>query len=372
MAAIGLPANAAPSLPTKTPQQVLGMVAAAHVDGLTGDVLEKSALGLPALPSSTGGGPGAAGLTGLLSGTHSLRVWVGKAGQLRAQVLDTLDETDIVSDGVDLWTYVYSTNEVSHLVLPAKRAGAGANAPKPTPDLAEASLTPGQLAAKLLAAADPTTEVSVSGTTSVAGRDAYLLDIRPRTADTTVGVVRIAVDATNGVPLRVQIFARGATSAALTIGFGHVSFGAIDASKFHFTAPPGARTSSSAIGGNGQRATLPTETPGLTTPGPTPSPNADATATQPRLVGTGWASVLVLPHTVLTANLSGQGNGGRRHDAPPSLGAVLGEVGTPVPGGRLLHTALINVLAADDGRVLVGAVPASILEKALTAPTPTG
>src|SRR5690242_18573254 len=85
---IGLPASAAPSLPTKTPEQVLAMIASADMPGISGTVVEKAALGLPAIPSTGDSGP--SGLTGLLSGTHSLRVWDGGPRQLRVQVLDQL------------------------------------------------------------------------------------------------------------------------------------------------------------------------------------------------------------------------------------------------------------------------------------------
>jgi hypothetical protein len=37
---------------------------------------------------------------------------------------------------------------------------------------------------------------------------------------------------------------------------------------------------------------------------------------------------------------------------------------TAAAGGRVLHTALVNVLLTDDGRVLAGAVPVSTLESA--------
>ena len=142
VSAVGLPANAsAPQLSPKTAQQVVALLANQTVSGLSGDVVEKSALGLPSLPSGGGGRSTTAGLTGLLAGTHSLRVWVGKAGQFRAQVLDTLDETEVVSDGTTLWTYVYSTNSVNRMTLPAQHQ---ASTSKPSP--AEASLTPDQAA----------------------------------------------------------------------------------------------------------------------------------------------------------------------------------------------------------------------------------
>jgi outer membrane lipoprotein-sorting protein len=371
ISAVGLPANAsAPELSPKTAQQVIALLANASVSGLSGDVVEKSALGLPSLPSG-GGRSTAAGLTGLLTGTHSLRVWVGKAGQFRAQVLDTLDETEVVSDGTTLWTYVYSTNSVSRMILPAQHQASTSKLSTSKPSPAVASLTPDQAATKVLSAIDPSTEVTVSGTASIAGHDAYLLDVRPRTADTTIGVIRIGVDATTGVALRVQIFARGATSAALAIGFTHVSFGTVDASRFHFTPPPGAKNTQggpSIVTGRGNGSEKPSPaTPPATVP-------QNTSSTQPRIVGTGWASVVVLPHGALMTSMPDQPQGTeRRYRAPgPNLADLVAKAGTRVTGGTLLHTALINVLVADDGRVLVGAVPASVLQKALTAPAQTG
>jgi outer membrane lipoprotein-sorting protein len=360
VAAIGVPADATPSLPTKTVQQLLTMVTAGTdvpVNGISGDVAEKASLGLPALPSGTGSS-GSGGLTGLLSGTHALRVWIGKAGQFRAQVLDTLDETDVVSDGTDLYTYVYSTNTVTHVALPTKRNNHAVTTP-PT----AASLAPSQLATSLLKAINPSTDLSFGGTAKVAGHDTYLLDVRPRTADTTVGLVEIALDSATGVALRVQIFAQGASSASFAVGFTHVSFAAINASQFHFTPPPGAHSSA----GTAITQAAPT-TSTTTTPPATP-----ATPARPYVIGTGWSTVLVLPRAALTPkNPQPQQTRHIRGGSATSLTSALADAGVRVDGGTLLQTNLLNVLSADDGRLLIGAVPVATLEKALHAPTPTG
>jgi outer membrane lipoprotein-sorting protein len=357
VAAIGVPADATPSLPTKTAQQLVTMVTTGTdvpVAGISGDVAEKASLGLPALPSGTGSS-GSGGLTGLLSGTHSLRVWIGKAGQFRAQVLDTLDETDVVSDGTDLYTYVYSTNTVTHVALPANRSTHAATA-SPT----AASLAPSQLATSLLNAINPSTDVSFGGTAKVAGHDTYLLDVRPRTTDTTVGLVQIALDSVTGVALRVQIFAQGASSAAFTIGFTKVSFAAINASQFHFTPPPGAQSSADTATTKGAPSTTPTS-----------KPPAAPTA-RPYVIGTGWSTVLVLPRAALTPQNPQQQTRHYRGGNAASLTSALADAGVRVDGGTLLQTKLLNVLSADDGRLLIGAVPVATLEKALHAPTPTG
>lgn len=359
VAAIGVPADATPNLPTKTAQQLLTMVTAGTdvpVNGISGDVAEKAALGLPSLPSGTGSS-GSGGLTGLLSGTHALRVWIGKAGQFRAQVLDTLDETDVVSDGTDLYTYVYSTNTVTHVALPTKRDNQAVTTP-PT----AATLVPSQLATSLLNAINPSTDLSFGGTAKVAGHDTYLLDARPRTADTTVGLVQIALDSDTGVALRVQIFAQGASSAAFTVGFTKVSFAAVNASQFHFTAPPGAQSSAGTAFAKAAPTTSTTKTPTAPT----------ANTAKPYIVGTGWSTVLVLPRGALTTKNSQQQTRHGRGGNTDSLATVLADAGVRVDGGMLLQTALLNVLSADDGRLLVGAVPVATLEKALHAPIPTG
>jgi hypothetical protein len=53
--------------------------------------------------------------------------------------------------------------------------------------------------------------------------------------------VDIAVDAATSLPLRVQVFARGAASPAYSVGFTALSFARPDPSNFTFTPPPGAK-----------------------------------------------------------------------------------------------------------------------------------
>ena len=358
---VGLPASAAPSLSTKSPQQLLAMITQAKIPGVSGTVVEKASLGLPALPTGAGG-QATSGLMGLLSGTHSLRVWVGRPGELRVQVLGALDETEVVSNGTDLWTYVYSTNQASHATIPAHTgAQTGTKAAEP---LGTAPTSPIQLANQVIAAIGPSTAIAVRGTATVAHHAVYTLEIRPRTSDTTVGLVSVDVDAATGVPLRVQLFARGASSAAFSIGFSQVTFHAINASQFTFKPPAGARVSS--LGGSastagkssGTQSKLP-ESP--TAPGTQPSDGS-------RVVGTGWASVLVLTRNPLNNIASSpRGEGGRNS---VDVAGLLAKAGTRVNGGTLYHTTLVNMLATDDGRLLVGAVPLSVLQKALTAPAP--
>jgi hypothetical protein len=82
--------------------------------------------------------------------------------------------------------------------------------------------------------------VSVDGTTVVAGRPSYELVLVPRSSLTRIGRISVVIDAGTRLPLRFQVFAKGADAAAIEAGFTSVSFDPIDAATFTFTPPPGA------------------------------------------------------------------------------------------------------------------------------------
>jgi len=48
-------------------------------------------------------------------------------------------------------------------------------------------------------------------------------------------------------------------------------------------------------------------------------------------------------------------------EVPKGAAGLLDQLATPVPGGRVVSSALLSVLLLDDGRVLAGAVPAARL-----------
>ncbi|MDQ1601512.1 MAG: hypothetical protein QOD68_2986, partial [Actinomycetota bacterium] len=299
--------------------------------------VETARLGFPALPDV-----GGASITpmSLVSGSHTARVWYDGADKARIALVGNLAETDLVRNGRDVWLWTSGQNTAQHAVLPAKSAESA------EPPSAE-SLTPQQAAEKALAAIDPSTKVTVDGTASVAGRDAYELVLQPRDTRSLVGDVRLAIDSETGVPLRVQVNAAGSTGRpAFETAFTSVSFEKPSASVFRFSPPPGAKVSE--LGSSG----LPTETDKSGTPD-----------SGPRVIGSGWTAVLQMSGVTLPAG------GGGEHDGESPLGALT-QAMTPVSGayghGQLLRTKLLSVLLLDDGRLLVGAVPPAVLEQAAT------
>ena len=335
-------ASAHPVLPSRTAAQLLADVQTVDVSALSGTIVETARLGIPTLP----GADNAASLSfqTLVTGTHTARVWLDGPQRQRLALLGQLSESDVVHAGTDLWTYASSSQQVQHTVLPAEAAGTSEKAAGGS-DLQ--AYTPQGAAAQALAAVDPTTVVTVERTARVAGRPAYTLVLAPRDSRSTVRRVALALDAATKLPLRVQVYGAAAQPAFET-AFTDVSFRAPAASVFTFRAPKGSTVMTKTLSrttrpaGKGER--------GQRNPAPTSTPTT---------VGRGWASVLVLPAGSGASALGGPSGG------TGSSAALLGQLTTTLPNGdRLLRSALLNVLLAKDGRVLVGAVSPDVLRQA--------
>ena len=339
-------AQAAPSLPAKTPAQLLAALAAKPATPpLTGTVVETSSLGLPSLPGTSS--PGS--LASLLTGSHTIRIWYSDPQHFRLAVPQSMSESDVIRNGSSAWVWQSSRNSVTHLVIPAK---AGKNARKAEPS--QTPLTPQQAANEVLKQVGPTTTVRVDSNVTVAGQAAYQLVLAPKSSSSLIGQIRIAVDGTRDVPLRVQVFAKGAKSPAAQIGFTSVSFVKPAAANFAFTPPAGATVKTQQLGD---------ERPA----GKHARPSGDAST-----IGSGWLAVANLPGSALTDTTKAIGQ------RPSSGSGLSGDTGavvnaliksaTPVSGswgsGRLIKTSLISVLITNNGRVLVGAVTPQVLYSA--------
>ncbi|MEU8392009.1 hypothetical protein [Micromonospora sp. NPDC048842] len=338
-AAIGtFAAEAEPSLPPRTAAQLLVDLQTSRLEGLSGTVVQRADLGLPPLVGLVPGNE----LTTLLTGTHTLRVWYSGPDQQRVALMDTLGEQDIIRNGRDLWTWQSRSNTATHRAL-----GGDAGAWKPAPEPA-ASLpaTPQQAADLALGAIDPSTEVSVGRSATVAGQDAYELVLQPRDKDSLVHELRIAIDAEQHVPLRFEVLAKGSDRPAFEVAFTQVDYRRPDADQFRFNPPPGVTVDE-------EKAERPTGKPGHVEPSGDP---------QLRAVGEGWTTVLVgrldgadagrKPATKSAAPPAGAGPDLDMSKLLGGLPTVSGDWGS----GRLLTSKLFSVLLTDDGRVLAGAV----------------
>ena len=337
----GLLTSAHADLPPRSAQQLLVDLQKADLKGLSGTVVETANLGLPSLPE--GLAPAGADPLALLSGSHTLRIWSAGPAESRVALLSSFGESDLVRHGSDVWAWTSSNHQAIHWTVPTPT-----HQPAEHP-LAEAvPMTPQQAADKALAALDPTTQVTDAGTTTVAGRAAYLLQLTPRSTTTLVGSIQIAIDGATHVPTRVQVFAQGSSAPALSIGFTHFDPSTPSASAFRFKPGPGVTVKQ---GSTETHAWSRAQTPR--------SPMTHVTpVSQPKVTGTGWGTVVVatLPPDALAKSGSGQAAGLLR-----TLPTVSGSWGS----GHLLQGTLFSVLLTDDGRVAVGAVPPDQLYAAL-------
>ncbi len=340
-----LPAGASDPLPAKTPAQVLELAASHQVQALSGTVEQSADLGLPELPAagkpSTPASPGSvASVIELLSGKHSARVFLDGKDNARVQVMDQLAERDVVRHGSDVWFYSSKDNTAAHLALPAHDPAQSKNHQG-----AGGVHTPAEVAQQFLSKVDPTTAVSVGPDVSVAGRAAYNLLIEPRSDATLVGKVAIAVDGRNGLPLSVQVTARGADKPAFSSGFTSLSLAVPDQSVFAFTPPPGSTVKE-----------LPVQDKSRERPdGSHQDAMHKGAKGQVSVTGTGWETVVGTAH----------GNASAAESVLKD--PLMSQAAVAVPGGRLLSTALVNVLVTDDGRIFAGMVPPERLQSAAAA-----
>ena len=332
-------AQASPGLPPRTPAQLLVQVADSsnsQTPPLTGTVVETTSLGLPSLPDTAD----PTSIASLLTGSHTVNVWYSSPRHFRLAVPEQLSETDLIADGSTAWLWESTANSVTEYSLPA-----GSKTPVTPPT--SAPLTPQQAAQQVLAAVGKTTAVSVDSNVTVAGQPAYELVLAPKDSRSLVGEVQIAVDGRNGVPLRLQVYARGASSPAFQVGYTAIQFVTPAPADLSFSPPPGAKVT---------KVNLSSQQPA----------GSDSQLSNISTIGSGWLTVLDLPSagpTTPSSSGAAPGSGGSG-DSAAVLNALLRSA-TPVSGswgsGRLLRTSLVSVLITDGGRVFAGAVQPSVL-----------
>jgi outer membrane lipoprotein-sorting protein len=350
-------ASADPSLPDRSAAQLLVDLQTAKVDGLSGTIVESADLGLPAIASALGNASSGAagspdlGLTTLLAGSNTARVWYAGDQKVRLALLGTQGETDVIRNGSDVWFWSSGEKEATHSKLPAGTATPQADKAIPG--------TPQQAADAALAAIDPTTKVTTTGAAKVAGRDAYELVLSPKDTSSLIGQVRLAIDAEHHIPLRVDVYAKNATSPAVRVAFQQISFAVPDAQQFTFNPPAGTKVTEktpSEVQKSEESKLTPQQKAKLEqlrkdqAAGKAPTA-ADGT----KVIGKGWTTIVEakLPTSAGTEKqqLDGVLN---------TLDKVSGSWGS----GHLFAGTLFSVLVTDDGRVFAGAVAPEALYQA--------
>jgi len=361
-AGVGLSrARADSSLGPRSAAQLLVDVQQARLAGLSGTVVQTANLGLPELPGLAGR---STELGTTLTGSHTWRVWYGGPEKVRLALVGTLGESDVIRNGRDVWLWSSTSRSARHYTLDEHTKTTPSSPASPslgqTPPPSGMPASPQEAADRALATLDPTTEVTSGPTTTVAGRSAYELVLRPRTSGSLVAQVRIAIDGAEHIPLRVQVYSVKTDRPAVEVGFTSVDFGVPADRQFTFTAPAGTTvTEGRRPGGAG---------PGSATPSPGASPSPDA-AERPRLVGTGWSTIAVTKVGAVPTGTGGSAQGDTS-DPTAQLRTVLQalpKVSGSWGSGRLLAGTLFSAVLTDDGRLAVGSVEPQRLYDALAA-----
>ncbi|NNG19145.1 hypothetical protein HJ590_06040 [Naumannella sp. ID2617S] len=338
-AAVAAPqAFADPALPERSAQQLLVDLQNPTDTSFSGTVETRTDLGLPALPVGANDGYAA-----LLNGTNTLRVWQDGKERSKVSLIASGAETTTVRNGAEVWQWSSKDKKAVHAT----------HQPRPQRETpAEAPKTPDEAAQRVLAQLDPSTEVSVGRTSRVAGRSAYELVLDPKSQQTLVGKVTIAVDSQTHNPLRVEVWPSGKAAPAIRVGFTQIDFADPAASTFRFSPPAGAEVVEKSAADKkdepkGERPARP----------------------QPKSVGEGWERVTVTAMPKLPANTDPSVQRRAQHSGKAadwqqlvqSLPTVSGSWGS----GKVLNTALVTVVVTEDGRVAAGSVPTDRVVAAL-------
>lgn len=373
-------AGADSDLPDRTAAELLIDLATIDVQPFAGTVVQSADLGLPALETGADTTSLPTAALSLLNGSSTARIWYTDGDTYRFALQDDQSESDLLRNGEDLWFWSSAGSTASHLVVPedAEDSGDdGGNGPfgggspfggegggpfggEGMPEDLPSNI-PTAAASLALAMIEPSTQVDVDGTATVAGRSAYELVLRPKDEQSLIGSIRLAVDGENSMPLRVQIFARDHTEPSFEVGFTSVSFDEPDESTYEFTPPPGTTVEEIEPGDLDEAVPHHDARPGVGTDG-----HLAVEAPDVSVVGSGWSSVVVA-HGIdldeLTAGLEGDAAA-----MADGFIADLQDVSGAYGSGRAMTSDLFTVLLLDDGRLLAGAVPLEVLEEAAMDP----
>jgi outer membrane lipoprotein-sorting protein len=167
----------------------------------------------------------------LMSGASG-RLWATNDGRGRLELQSDAGDVQVVWNDTDVTVYDASSNTVYRAKLPAHAKNSTDQSG--IPSVAKIS----DFLAKL------GVHASLSGAepSDVAGQEAYTVRISPKHDGGLLGAAEFAFDASRGVPLRLGIYAQGASTPVLELAASHISYGPIPASDVNVTPPAGAKS----------------------------------------------------------------------------------------------------------------------------------
>jgi outer membrane lipoprotein-sorting protein len=290
----------------------------------------------------------------------------------RLELQSNAGDVQVTWNDTKATVYDASSNTAYTFDLPQQKDGSGAKTDThAVPSVSEIT--------KFLTDISKHWTVSGADPSYVAGEQAYTVKVSPSHDGGLLGSAQLAWDAVNGVPLRVAVYAQGASSPALALEAKEISFGDVPNSDVQVSPPAGAKVVdlSSQTNGTGKDGGKP-----ITGLAPVQAAAGFAVIAPDTLVGLPRQDVRLVGPADSRAALVvyGQGLGAivvveRAKDAQAKSGAAgaLGSLPTVSVGGVTGHelaTQLGTILTwdrADVTYVLAGSVPNGAAETAAAA-----
>jgi outer membrane lipoprotein-sorting protein len=168
----------------------------------------------------------------LLTGAAG-RLWVTNDGRGRLELQSDAGDAQITWNGNQVNVYDASSNTVYRATLPARQeSSTGTDTQKTPPTVSDIQDALNRLALHA--------DVSGATPTDVAGEPAYSVRVGPQDHSSLLGNAELAWDAIRGVPLRVGIYAKGATSPVLELAVTDIHFGDVSDGDVSIAPPANA------------------------------------------------------------------------------------------------------------------------------------
>ena len=167
------------------------------------------------------------------SGPQTARIWYGGPDKLRAELQGDGGDRIFVHDGERAWAYDGATNTLRTGERPPEAQSSE------LPD-SENPPTPVEID-RMLAELAPTSELTQGAPVRYAGREAYVMTLRPKDEGSTlVDHGRALIDSETFLPLELALYAQGKPDPVFSWRVSSLDVGPVPAERFQFQAPPGA------------------------------------------------------------------------------------------------------------------------------------
>ncbi|MEK9535671.1 MAG: hypothetical protein VWZ99_00720 [Aquiluna sp.] len=276
----------------------------------------------------------------LVTGEHRVRVYVGETG-MRAQILDMMAQRDLIVSGNTVWTYDSREQVAMYAELDEEKLAEGKVEAEAeiSAYIAEIGLDltdPQAVAEYLMSQVGDSSEVTVGTDHYHAGRTAYQLIVTPNSEVSLVDSIVVSVDSETGMPLALSVYSTEQAEPAMEVGYESISFGDQDESMFSFTPPAGTQVVDL------KELEAQKEKVDLEMWMDMEEMESLEEKPEPVMIGEGWDTIVLMPAgDKALAEMGGE---------------LIQSLMTPVAGGMLFSTPLMNVFMTDSGDVYAGAV----------------